>query len=515
MNSLKAYVIYSKLQRNLLSRFENNDDQCCYHYFPAVEPSFIDFIGAENLFDVNKANSILKRKLTADEIARTLSHIDCWKLILEDEKIDDNEFVIIAEPDITLSKNYYSAIKKHIDEFLLCAQYDVILLQRSDNDEFWNKLIYNGEGDIGTVVFNLGNCYDFAESQFYLIRKRFIRQFFIEYASVKPYWKATHFSHFCSLEKLAQTDQLLAIDNQKDLQNYHCGNSPRFSIIVPVYNVEKYLPQAIESVLSQNYYNYELILINDGSTDSSGNICFEYAQKYHNIVFIHKDNQGVSSARNQGIKIARGEYILFLDSDDYWKGNNILSELDEIISKEPTEFILSYLTSLFDGKRFESHLLSDNNLTGDFLSDIYELVSSGTYQGYPFIKILSREFILKNKLFFKEGILYEDVLWSFNLLKYVKNYTVYRSDYYIYRRERNGAIISYVSLDKVKDMFFIFQSCLEYILTVINKDNVYLAMRLFLIRFGDYIEICYGLLDCKDEILSEYKLFKLALDKLK
>lgn len=97
---------------------------------------------------------------------------------------------------------------------------------------------------------------------------------------------------------------------------------------MPVYNVEKYLEQCLDSVLAQEFVNYELILVDDGSTDSSMDICIRYAEKHKNIVFIHKQNGGVSESRNCGIDIARGEYIIFLDSDDYWNGNQILNDIE-------------------------------------------------------------------------------------------------------------------------------------------------------------------------------------------
>lgn len=89
------------------------------------------------------------------------------------------------------------------------------------------------------------------------------------------------------------------------------------SVIVPVYKVEKYLRRSIESVLNQTYTDLEIVLVDDGSPDQCGMICDEYAQKDSRIRVIHKENGGLSSARNAGIKIAKGEYITFLDSDDY------------------------------------------------------------------------------------------------------------------------------------------------------------------------------------------------------
>ena len=108
-------------------------------------------------------------------------------------------------------------------------------------------------------------------------------------------------------------------------------NSPKVSIIVPCYKVEQYLHTCIESVLHQSYENWELILVDDGSPDKSGEICDEYAKKDKRIRVIHKKNGGLSSARNAGLELMQGEYVTFLDSDDYWhfKYLEILIHLQE------------------------------------------------------------------------------------------------------------------------------------------------------------------------------------------
>ena len=92
--------------------------------------------------------------------------------------------------------------------------------------------------------------------------------------------------------------------------------TPLLSVIVPVYNVEKYLSRCIDSILSQTFTDFELILVDDGSPDNCGSICDEYAKKDKRIIVIHQQNRGVSSARNKGLDIARGEYVTFVDSDD-------------------------------------------------------------------------------------------------------------------------------------------------------------------------------------------------------
>ena len=99
------------------------------------------------------------------------------------------------------------------------------------------------------------------------------------------------------------------------------------SIIVPVYNIEKYIDECIQSVLNQTYTAWELILVDDGSTDNSGNICDEYAKTDTRIKVLHQKNQGVSAARNIALDKAEGDYIMFLDADDYWCENTALYKL--------------------------------------------------------------------------------------------------------------------------------------------------------------------------------------------
>ena len=101
----------------------------------------------------------------------------------------------------------------------------------------------------------------------------------------------------------------------------------KYSIIVPVYNVENYINECIQSVLSQTMNDYEIILVDDGSLDECPAICDEWAKKESRIKVIHKKNGGLSSARNEGIRQSKGRYLLFLDSDDYWVDSNVLKKM--------------------------------------------------------------------------------------------------------------------------------------------------------------------------------------------
>ncbi len=114
----------------------------------------------------------------------------------------------------------------------------------------------------------------------------------------------------------------------------------KYSIIIPVYNVEQWLPQCVDSVLSQDYPNekYEVILVDDGSTDMSGAICDEFSEKYNSVLTIHKKNNGLLLARGSGIRESKGNYIIFIDSDDYIE-NNLLSVVDQYIDSFAPDFI--------------------------------------------------------------------------------------------------------------------------------------------------------------------------------
>ena len=134
---------------------------------------------------------------------------------------------------------------------------------------------------------------------------------------------------------------------------------PKFSLIVPVYKVEEYLPKCIESVLAQKYQDFELLLIDDGSPDNCGRICDEYAAKYpEKILAVHQPNGGAGAARNHGIRLSKGEYILFLDSDDSIS-EDLLSDLASVIEQNPVDLIL-----------YGARVIKDEKETGQLHEDV-------------------------------------------------------------------------------------------------------------------------------------------------
>lgn len=125
------------------------------------------------------------------------------------------------------------------------------------------------------------------------------------------------------------------------------------SVIIPVYNVEKYLARCIQSVLEQTYADMEIILVDDGSPDSCPVICDEFAEKDTRIKVIHKENGGLSSARNAGLEICKGDYIFFIDSDDWLADENVISDFIRKAESEHSDFVYSLMNKVDDKKRSE------------------------------------------------------------------------------------------------------------------------------------------------------------------
>ena len=346
-----------------------------------------------------------------------------------------------------------------------------------------------------------------------MIRKRQIQKILTRLQSEKPYWLADTFSEFCDYPLMTQSNAMLG-KVRSNLAKFQKPTEPLFSIIVPIYNVEKYLNEAIDSVLQQDFYNYELILVNDGSTDSSGDIAYQYNKKYPHIQFISQPNGGLSAARNTGMKLAKGDYLMFLDSDDYWRGTTILSDIAKLIEENhQPDFVLSSLMSVYPDKKTISHLIKVENITDHFTNDFTKLVHHGFYRGFACTKTVKRSLIQSKQLYFPEGKYYEDVLWSFVLAKNVSSYVNYHSDFYMYRREREGAITQYISKEKVRDLFYLFDACFNELFLMTEKNNIYLGLKEYLENYAQYVETCYQLLNQENKTALENQFIQFQQNK--
>lgn len=245
----------------------------------------------------------------------------------------------------------------------------------------------------------------------------------------------------------------------------------KVTVIVPVYNVEKYLEECLESIINQTLKELEIICVNDGSIDKSGMILKEYAKKDKRITVIDKVNEGQSIARNKGIEIAEGEFIYFMDSDDYL-------ELDafEKLYGEAKEYNLDIL--YFSGipfwenvKLYESHRNMRNLYTR---GDGYDSILSGqdmlalmmekeSYLQSPCLQFIRREYLVENNINFKEGIIHEDNLFTFLLIVNAQR-TKCINDIFFHRRIRENSTMTQLETFKnAKGYFTCYYEMLRFL----------------------------------------------------
>lgn len=225
-----------------------------------------------------------------------------------------------------------------------------------------------------------------------------------------------------------------------------------FSIIVPVYNVENYLLECMESLLNQSYKDFEIILVNDGSTDKSGELCKEIANRDRRIRYYNKKNSGLSATRNFGIEKAEGEYIVFVDSDD-WIIEDALLLFSRIIHTEHPEVIITRLIEAYPDDQIELDTelstFFDNGITRNRVVEWQAKYSQSTW---PAVKtIVSKEFIKKNEIQFLEGRIYEDIDWTSNIMYKANIYGVCFTPWYFHRMQRKGSITEAVKTKSLID----------------------------------------------------------------
>lgn len=248
--------------------------------------------------------------------------------------------------------------------------------------------------------------------------------------------------------------------------------SVKISVIVPVYNVENYLRDCLDSIVTQRYDNYEIICVNDGSTDSSLRILNEYEEKYEKVRVVSKENGGLSSARNCGIDNAMGDYLYFLDSDDMLADNDVLLDMALHIQKNNLDILYLDGESFYESEElYKNNPWYENAYTSERDYGFYEtgidlfLVFSkyNDFRLQACFQCIKKEFVDRYNLRYLNGILYEDNLFFFKSIlsagrvRHIKRVVMKR-------RVREGSIMqSKVNFNSLKSLLYIYMECMRFL----------------------------------------------------
>ncbi|MBY6839004.1 glycosyltransferase [Clostridium botulinum] len=260
----------------------------------------------------------------------------------------------------------------------------------------------------------------------------------------------------------------------------------KVSVIIPVYNCEQYLDKCIQSLLNQTLEEIEFIFVNDGSTDKSRKILEEYKKKDNRIIIINQKNSGVSSARNVGLKYCNGQYIGFVDSDDFIEKKMYESMYNKAVQEECDLVICDYIKYIIKKKKYKleykqfiEHKSEKLNVTKFALKQF--LIKQEN--GYSWNKIYKREIIEKNNLNFNQEItMCEDLLFNLNFLQYINKIGYINEYYYSYLMRSDSAIHIFnetsfyarkIIYEKTKKNSRIWGMNQQYIVNKINEFNSY------------------------------------------
>lgn len=241
----------------------------------------------------------------------------------------------------------------------------------------------------------------------------------------------------------------------------------KISFILPVYNVEAYLRECVDSLISQTYKDFEIILVDDGSPDGCPALCDQLATEDNRIKVLHKPNGGLSDARNAGLKVASGDYVIFVDSDDKWIGKNSLEKLIELIRIYPGcqfyGFNCQYFYPATNTYRkwvaYAENILIPINGS----SAMCELVESATFPMSACLKVFNKSFLLDNKLYFEKGIMAEDIPWFISVLEKCSKCIFSNQYIYAYRQNVIGSITQSFGERSFNNLFMIIKRELSWI----------------------------------------------------
>ncbi|MHC0036442.1 glycosyltransferase [Pseudoneobacillus sp. C159] len=220
---------------------------------------------------------------------------------------------------------------------------------------------------------------------------------------------------------------------------------PKVSIVVPIYNVEKHLAKCLDSIISQKLDDIEIILVNDGSTDKSGEIAEQFSEKDNRIKVIHKENGGLSSARNEGMKIASGEYLVFIDSDD-WLEPDMFEVMYNAASNIQADVVISGYTIDFNNEGYSIDKIPDKTVIAKSKDQIGESVFELNKKGFFNVvwnKMYKTKFIQEiNAFFILDAMPAEDLIFNVKVFKNVEKLMILNKPFYHYMKRDEETLVN-------------------------------------------------------------------------
>lgn len=228
---------------------------------------------------------------------------------------------------------------------------------------------------------------------------------------------------------------------------------PAVSVIVPVYNVEKYLDQCVRSITNQTCRDIEIILVDDGSKDKSGRMCDEWARRDKRVKVIHKENSGISDTRNLGIENARGDWILFIDSDDWYEKENHIETLLSFAKQNDSDIVCFNYKRFFEKTQAFSDTLCHSEMPNPSL--LY-MVDNKIFTSSACLKLIKKSILTENNIFFEKGVLSEDIEFNAKFLLTTGKISFCEDCVYVYRLRENS-ITNSVSPKHVENIIHIIR----------------------------------------------------------
>ncbi len=272
-----------------------------------------------------------------------------------------------------------------------------------------------------------------------------------------------------------------------------------FSVILPIYNVEKYLRECVDSILSQTFTDFELILVDDGSTDNSGGICDEYQLADSRVKVIHKKNGGLSDARNFGTDKASGEYILYIDSDDYVISNDFFQKIYENLND--CDLLFYKHQKFFDGQsELQPCQYSYANVLDedDYVTKIAKLIEGDAFYGMAWIKAFKRSIVVDNQIAFEVGLLGEDMEWNYHLITNANSLALLDQPFIAYR-QRENSITSSIKLKNLTDFIYILEKWSKKVSETIKDEKFKNTLFASMAKYYSNLLITYNRVASKEK----------------